>query len=195
MAGAMEENTVAVLKDIAGVFQDESDIDKIKELYKRQEDYGIYMIEEEEEAKNLIKELTTRVRTAEKNANHREPSEKFEKQFKQLDEQRQVLKQKQAITLQQIEKLENKKAEYKEKERALYEKEQTVNDNEWKQIPATQKTVSLYFSISKINWDYESKHIRGHISMPHNVTSFNIDPTKHSPYFIANTLWDKLESV
>ena len=55
--------------------------------------------------------------------------------------------------------------------------------------------MSLYYNITHIRWDYESKNVKGYVSVPkkNDIHPFSVDPTKSSEVFIADYLWDLMD--
>eukprot|EP00045_Choanoeca_perplexa_P014051 m.163373 g.163373 ORF g.163373 m.163373 type:complete len:197 (-) comp16548_c0_seq2:3615-4205(-) len=71
------------------------------------------------------------------------------------------------------------------------EKDQTQLDSEMKALKKQRAKVLLYMRSSNIKWDYsDASSVKGFVvKEQEQLQTFELDPNKHSQYFIADRLW------
>ncbi|XP_048590447.1 kinetochore protein spc24 [Nematostella vectensis] len=83
-----------------------------------------------------------------------------------------------------------------ESKKMLEEKRKEQESETSELLPKTKYNFKLYTNISHIRWNYESEddHIAGFIACLKNVKPFDLNAKQNSEYFIANYLWDMIET-
>lgn len=72
---------------------------------------------------------------------------------------------------------------------------ENIRDNNSVKLEKLRYDVDLYTNITGIRWQYdcEEDERRGYISKRGVLKPFSLNTKKHSPFFIANYLWDLME--
>uniref|UniRef100_A0A7S1Y058 Kinetochore protein Spc24 n=1 Tax=Grammatophora oceanica TaxID=210454 RepID=A0A7S1Y058_9STRA len=77
-----------------------------------------------------------------------------------------------------------------------HEEVELVQHKHMQQVPRLKEQISLYARTTGIKWDYDSDpFLEGTMAVPEQkrFVKFNIDPTEHTLFAVANYLWDKME--
>eukprot|EP00744_Colponema_vietnamica_P011069 GILI01015581.1.p1 GENE.GILI01015581.1~~GILI01015581.1.p1 ORF type:complete len:203 (-),score=53.05 GILI01015581.1:260-868(-) len=182
-----------VLHDVKSILQDhQKEFATIHDIYTSQSDIQATFEFKETNAKQLIKDLTSKVERLSKEAQRPYPEREFHGRVQQLEEEK-------AKVSGEVDRLKTEKEELAESLQRLKLEEAEV-DRKLKEIaqaheveiPQSKQRLGLYMNVSKINWDFLTEDVAGSITRPERLRPFRFSKQEHSQFFIANQLWDMI---
>jgi len=138
------------------------------------------------------------VKAAEEEASRKEPESAHRQRMEQIESEK--LKTVQNIQDMKTEciKLESAMEKLNLEQENIKRAKQQVEKESIVDVPRVKDALTLYASISNIRWDYDTDAVKGYASVAESkhpeVRPFNLDPTKHSKFYITNYLWDLMEA-
>ncbi|KAL6061054.1 hypothetical protein QOT17_013110 [Balamuthia mandrillaris] len=187
------KEATSILSELTAVFQDAKDekclatiLDLEMELRRKAE-------ARQQGFKELIRALTSEVDKAEDGANDDELSVSQLHRMDRLKQEKNFVEQNLKALDKQMKSLRLASQEISKAEVQIKAKEVAVDQETRVEIPRVRHLLSLYDQITKLRWDYDSKHIKGFVSLPNDLRPFDIDPAKHSRQAIADHLWDLMD--
>ncbi|KAL1495961.1 hypothetical protein AB1Y20_014602 [Prymnesium parvum] len=186
----------AILQDVLKVFCEKGDVHAVREAGRKIVDLQAAGEARHKQMLESIKELSRQVDHAKQEHAEQKVSLLNPAQKQRLLEEHGRVHDNIKKLRQETEGLREKVHTVEGKARELAMREQQIKQEESVEVPRARHTISLYANISSIRWDYNSENVKGWITgaSGSGLKAFELDPSKHSQYFITNCLWDLMDN-
>lgn len=224
--------SLLILTELTSIFTDEKDAGLICSIKEKESLIRARHDAKQAEMKNTIKgtlvlrarlltgslidlfaALTSDVRKIEMKAQRKESKEQFNAKIAALEKEKDLVATNLGQYERNIKKMDEELSRLSLVETNMQAKASTIRREAGDEVPRTKHLLSLYRSISNIQWRHDSDFIEGrtctppalpcasphlHFSQHTDVTlvddvrPFSFDPTKHPKVAVADQLWDLL---
>jgi len=190
--------TVALLDEALSLFEIDEEENLVRNIHTLGQETASLFQKKQENLKETIRELTSRVKSAEEEASRKEPETAHRQRMEQIDSEKQKTVQNIQDMKTECIKLESAIEKLNLEQENLKKTKQQIDKETIIDVPRVKDALTLYASISNIRWDYDTDTVKGYASVVESkhpkVRPFNLDPTKHSKFYITNYLWDLMEA-
>ena len=181
------------------MFAEESEemkaLDKtVSELDER----GILMREREKKILALIQSMTKARDNEASHAKAEEQKIQGEQEMEkcQLEEELAKVSQLKDALAMKVKDLTNQGEKLKEEAEFLHQQQVEIEQKKSSSVPGLRYDVNLFTYLTGIRWQYncEQHEIKGYVSTAKGVKPFDLSSNENSQFFIANYLWDQIET-
>ncbi|ELR12010.1 uncharacterized protein ACA1_321170 [Acanthamoeba castellanii str. Neff] len=184
--------SLLILTELTSIFTDEKDAQLICAIKEKESLIRARHDAKQAEMKNTIKALTSDVRKIEMKAQRKESKEQFNAKIAALEKEKDLVTTNLGQYERNIKKMDEELSRLSLVETNMQAKASTISRETGDEVPRTKHLLSLYRSISNIQWRHDSDFIEGHVTLVDDVRPFSFDPTKHPKVVVADQLWDLL---
>lgn len=146
------------------------------------------------QVKENIKALTKELETEQEQSTAADT--KVKEDLEKVKEEAAAAQELKSQVSQQVAALRSKLTETERSADTLAEERSKKKEETTQDVANLRYKINLYSHVAKIKWDYSADpdDIRGYITNKDKVTPFQLSKKQNSRFFIANHLWDLMDS-
>ncbi|KAL4452276.1 hypothetical protein ABPG75_007938 [Micractinium tetrahymenae] len=162
-------------------------------LVRAQQEVAAACSAREQQVKEVIKELTSKVRHAEQAAAYPREEDAHAEQVVALETARAEAQENVDGMNQRLQELQAQRTQLKGQVAALQAKADHIEEIVTQAEPHTRHQLSLYAHVSKITWQFDRPaRMAGTVSTPSQLRPFDFDPAATPDFDIVNQLWEMM---